>query len=87
MSIFREPEAKPFDLESMAHRKVKYVLNKQDDLCEAFRNAVLTDEVIPYDKYVVWVNHIQSCELTVGEYLNARPNNYGDPLGYKERIQ
>ena len=69
MNIFNQPEAKPYDLASMAHRKVKYVMNKQDALCEAFRDAVWTQPAIPYEKYVLWLDHLDSCELTVGEYL------------------
>ena len=57
-NINANQEVKPFDLESMAHRKVKSILQKPNDLCEAFR-----DRVLP------WVDHIESCELTVGEYL------------------
>lgn len=68
-NINSNQEVKPFDLESMAHRKVKYILQKQNDLCEAFRDRVLPKDCIDHADIIAWVDHIESCELTVGEYL------------------
>lgn len=68
-NINSNQEVKPFDLESMAHRKVKYILQKQNDLCEAFRDRVLPKDCIDHADVIAWVDHIESCELTVGEYL------------------
>ena len=68
-NINANQEVKPFDLESMAHRKVKYNLQKPNELCEAFRDRVLPEDCTTLEQVLSWVDHIESCELTVGEYL------------------
>ena len=61
----------PFRLDSMAHRKVRYILDKPSQLQDAVLDIIADGKV----KWTVkqWkklVSNIESSDLTVGEYLN-----------------
>ena len=61
----------PFNLQSKAHRKVRYILDKPSQLQDAVLDIIADGKV----KWTVkqWkklVSDIESSDLTVGEYLN-----------------
>lgn len=61
----------PFNLQSKAHRKVRYILDKPSQLQDAVLDIIADGKV----KWTVkqWkklVTDIESSDLTVGEYLN-----------------
>lgn len=58
------------NINKMLHRKVKYVLQQPDDLCDAVLDIVTAGrDVWNLEDWNALVQHIESSELTVGEYI------------------
>ena len=58
------------NINTMLHRKVKYVLQQPDDLCDAVLDIVTNGrDGWNMEDWNVLVAHIETSELTVGEYI------------------
>ena len=79
----RIPDKPPFDINTMLHRKVRYVLDKQGDLQNALLDIVTKGRqkwsLCDWEKLV---EDIQSSDLTVGEFIASYqgviPINHND---------
>lgn len=68
----RIPDKPPFDINTMLHRKVRYVLDKQGDLQDALLDIVVQGkQEWSVDDWQQLVDDIQSSDLTVGEYIGG----------------
>lgn len=68
----RIPDKPPFDINTMLHRKVRYVLDKQGDLQDALLDIVTQGkQAWSVQEWQQLVDDIQSSDLTVGEYIGG----------------
>lgn len=68
----RIPDKPPFDITTMLHRKVRYVLDKQGDLQDALLDIVTQGkQEWSVQEWQQLVDDIQSSDLTVGEYIGG----------------
>ena len=68
----RIPDKPPFDINTMLHRKVRYVLDKQGDLQDALLEIVTQGkQAWSVQEWQQLVDDIQSSDLTVGEYIGG----------------
>lgn len=68
----RVPDKPPFDINTMLHRKVRYVLDKQGDLQDALLDIVTQGkQEWSVQEWQQLVDDIQSSDLTVGEYIGG----------------
>lgn len=68
----RIPDKPPFDINTMLHRKVRYVLDKQGDLQDALLDIVTQGkQEWSVQEWQQLVDDIQSSDLTVGEYIGG----------------
>ena len=62
---------KPFSLDSLAHRKVRYILDKPSQLQDAVLDVVAgTKAKWSVKEWLDVTSKIESSDLTVGEYIN-----------------
>lgn len=58
------------NINTMLHRKIKYVLQQPDELCDAVLDVVTEGRTSwNLEDWSALVSHIEASELTVGEYL------------------
>ena len=68
----RIPDKPPFDINTMLHRKVRYVLDKQGDLQDALLDIVVQGkQAWSVQEWQQLVDDIQSSDQTVGEYIGG----------------
>jgi hypothetical protein len=68
----RVPDKPPFDINTMLHRKVRYVLDKQGDLQDALLDIVTQGKKEwSVQEWQQLVDDIQASDLTVGEYIGG----------------
>ena len=68
----RIPDKPPFDINTMLHRKVRYVLDKQGDLQDALLDIVTQGkQEWSVQEGQQLVDDIQASDLTVGEYIGG----------------
>ncbi len=68
----RIPDKPSFDINTMLHRKVRYVLDKQGDLQDALLDIVTQGkQEWSVQEWQQLVDDIQSSDLTVGEYIGG----------------
>lgn len=68
----RIPDKPPFDINTMLHRKVRYVLDKQGDLQDALLDIVTQGkQEWSVQEWQQLVDDIQASDLTVGEYIGG----------------
>ena len=62
---------KPFSIDSLAHRKVRYILDKPSQLQDAVLD-ILADgkDMWTVKEWLAVISKIEASDLTVGEYLN-----------------
>ena len=61
---------KPFSIDSLAHRKVRYILDKPSELQDAVLDIVAGEKAKwSVKEWVAVTSKIESSDLTVGEYL------------------
>jgi|TARA_R110000822_G_scaffold24946_14_gene75705 hypothetical protein len=64
---------KVFNIDSLAHRKVRYILNKPSQLQDAVLDIVAgTKAKWTVKEWLAVTSKIESSDLTVGEYINGR---------------
>jgi len=62
---------KPFSIDSLAHRKVRYILDKPSELQDAVLDIVAGEKAKwSVKEWVAVTSKIESSDLTVGEYIN-----------------
>ena len=62
----------PFRLDSMAHRKVRYILDKPSQLQEAVLDIVAGEKASwTVKEWTAITSKIESSTLTVGEYIEG----------------
>jgi hypothetical protein len=62
----------PFRLDSMAHRKVRYILDKPSQLQDAVLDIVAGEKASwTVKEWTVITSKIESSTLTVGEYIEG----------------
>jgi len=61
---------KPFSIDSLAHRKVRYILDKPSQLQDAVLD-ILADgkDIWTVKEWLAVTSKIESSDLTVGEYI------------------
>jgi len=63
--------SKPFSIDSLAHRKVRYILDKPSELQDAVLDIVAGEKAKwSVKEWVAVTSKIESSDLTVGEYIN-----------------
>jgi len=63
--------SKPFSIDSLAHRKVRYILDKPSQLQDAVLDIVAGEKAKwSVKEWVAVTSKIESSDLTVGEYIN-----------------
>ncbi len=68
----RIPDKPPFDINTMLHRKVRYVLDKQGDLQDALLDIVTQGkQEWSVQEWQQLIDDIQASDLTVGEYIGG----------------
>lgn len=66
----------PFRLDSMAHRKVRYILDKPSQLQDAVLDIVAGEKASwTVKEWTAITSKIESSSLTVGEYLAEKDND------------
>ena len=66
----------PFRLDSMAHRKVRYILDKPSQLQDAVLDIVAGEKASwTVKEWTAITSKIESSTLTVGEYLAEKDND------------
>ena len=66
----------PFRLDSMAHRKVRYILDKPSQLQDAVLDIVAGEKASwTVKEWTAITSKIESSNLTVGEYLAEKDND------------
>ena len=62
---------KPFSIDSLAHRKVRYILDKPSELQDAVLDIVAGEKAKwSVKEWTAVTSKIESSDLTVGEYIN-----------------
>ena len=62
---------KVFSIDSLAHRKVRYILDKPSQLQDAVLDIVAGEKAKwSVKEWVAVTSKIESSDLTVGEYIN-----------------
>ena len=62
---------KPFSIDSLAHRKVRYILDKPSELQDAVLDIVAGEKAKwSVKEWTTVTSKIESSDLTVGEYIN-----------------
>ena len=63
--------SKPFSIDSLAHRKVRYILDKPSQLQDAVLDIVAGEKAKwSVKEWTAVTSKIESSDLTVGEYIN-----------------